>query len=403
MFFKTFLLQLPYFILTFLITMPDIRILADNAGGFRQDNILIEFLSHTNPNFKAFPEIFLENYDVVVKGQRFDNMWVDSNNKRVVKTGAFNILNEKIFEIVKAQSENKGETNGTKVIRDMKTLLKNAKLLRKRESDDRFIIICDTVDLADFFLKCQYDACIADMDITRENQCLILYKRTSGMYPTKENINCKNWDEIQFTIPTAVASSATADVVTNTANIAASMGKMAQDARTNLSAKSKRRNVLNYRVLPQEVQDQVADRLRNVPICFSDIFNPDYSRRVYNNEFTEDVSNGVGVTGVRRDMLHIEFPDRQWSGSDGKLTELWHHHIPVGGYVVLYINVMSSDDDKLFRKCINKVEKWNVHSNYFFYQDLYDKGTSLGIWLLPWTHFKRGVRDPRGFATGDAC
>ena len=82
-------------------------------------------------------------------------MWVDSKNKRVVKADAFDVLNEKIFEIVKAQSKNKDVAARAVVVRDMKELLRNGKLLRKRDSDNRLVVIRDTIDLADFFLKCQ--------------------------------------------------------------------------------------------------------------------------------------------------------------------------------------------------------------------------------------------------------
>ena len=35
------------------------------------------------------------------------------------------------------------------------------------------------------------------------------------------------------------------------------------------------------------------------------------------------------------------------------------------------------------------------------YNELCKKGATLGVWLLPWPHFRRGVNDPRGFITGD--
>lgn len=35
------------------------------------------------------------------------------------------------------------------------------------------------------------------------------------------------------------------------------------------------------------------------------------------------------------------------------------------------------------------------------YNKLCKKGKALGIWLLPWPHFRQGVTDPRGFITGD--
>ena len=76
------------------------------------------------------------------------------------------------------------------------------------------------------------------------------------MYPVKENNNCKNWDEIGSTIPAVIVTSATADVVTITANTTASMGEIAQDEKVNKSAKTQRRDVINYLALLKEVQDQ---------------------------------------------------------------------------------------------------------------------------------------------------
>ena len=35
------------------------------------------------------------------------------------------------------------------------------------------------------------------------------------------------------------------------------------------------------------------------------------------------------------------------------------------------------------------------------YNKLCEKGAALGVWLLPWPHFQRGCKDPRGFITGD--
>ena len=36
------------------------------------------------------------------------------------------------------------------------------------------------------FTKCQDDANIADMEITRENKYFVLYKKTNGMFPAVE-------------------------------------------------------------------------------------------------------------------------------------------------------------------------------------------------------------------------
>ena len=38
---------------------------------------------------------------------------------------------------------------------------------------------------------------------------------------------------------------------------------------------------------------------------------------MYKNKHTEDTSNGIGVTGVQRDIIFIEFLDCLWSGLNG--------------------------------------------------------------------------------------
>ena len=122
---------------------------------------------------------------------------------------------------------------------------------------------------------------------------------------------------------------------------------------------------------------------------------------MYNKEYTADMGNGIGIPDAQRDMFVIKFSEYQWSGSNGKLTEMWHHHIAFGGYVTSHIDSMSSADDNLSKKCITKVEEWNAHSIYFFYEEVCNKSAALGIRLLPRPHFKRGITDPRSFITGD--
>lgn len=47
------------------------------------------------------------------------------------------------------------------------------------------------------------------------------------MYPVRENINFKIWDEISSKVPAATISSGTGDVITNIANMAISIGEIA--------------------------------------------------------------------------------------------------------------------------------------------------------------------------------
>ena len=167
MFFKLLLLQLLYFILTFLIIVSYVRVLAKNSGTLCQDLILENFSPHTNANYTEFWDTLQESYNIVVEKDKFDDMWVDRNNKRVLKPNAFNICDNKIFEILKDQSENKDAPLALTVVWDIKKLLMDEKLLRKRASDDRLVVICNTDDLADFFARCKDDDCISDMSITR--------------------------------------------------------------------------------------------------------------------------------------------------------------------------------------------------------------------------------------------
>ena len=97
----------------------------------------------------------------------------------------------------------------------------------------------------------------------------------------------------------------------------------------------------------------------------------------------------------------MEFPDKQWSGTGGVHFGCFFHHISVGKYVTSHIDSLTSDDEENFRKCITKVTEWNASRVYFFYDELYDKATSIGIWLLPWPHFRRGITNRRGFLNGD--
>ena len=90
-------------------------------------------------------------------------------------------------------------------------------------------------------------------------------------------------------------------------------------------------------------------------------------------------------------MSYMEFPDKLWSGTGGVQSGCFFHHISVGGYVTSHINSLTSDGEDSFRKCITKVTEWNASSIYFFYDELYNEATSIGIWLLPWLHFKLGV------------
>ena len=64
--FKTLLLQLPFLILTFIITMSEARDLEDSAGAFRQNRILVEFLPHTNSDYSDFSKTLQEANDIVV-------------------------------------------------------------------------------------------------------------------------------------------------------------------------------------------------------------------------------------------------------------------------------------------------------------------------------------------------
>ena len=57
------------------------------------------------------------------------------------------------------------------------------------KSCDANVKILGTQDLAFFFKKCQDDAFIHDLDITRDNKYFVVYKKTNGMFPAQEDIN----------------------------------------------------------------------------------------------------------------------------------------------------------------------------------------------------------------------
>ena len=163
--------------------MSTVRVIDDDHAAFLQDRILIEFLPHTNTEYKDFANTLREAFDIEIEPSKFDTLWVNVSNKRVSKANALKLLEDLIFEAIHEKSENKEEDTTTEVCRSMKVMLREAKLLRKSKDTSRNIVNRDTDGLATFFRRCQDDACIADMDITRENRFLILYKRISQFYP----------------------------------------------------------------------------------------------------------------------------------------------------------------------------------------------------------------------------
>ena len=153
MFFKMLLLQLLSSNLILLLTMvdSDVTVLTNNTSALRQDRVLVKFSDHTYSNFTLFVETFQEFYDIVIKIADLDALWVDHNDKRNSKPDAFNTLNDKSFENVKKQFENKYNGMSTLVVRNIKKLLQDAKLLCRREDSGRIVIICDANNLASFF------------------------------------------------------------------------------------------------------------------------------------------------------------------------------------------------------------------------------------------------------------
>ena len=199
-----------------------------SAGGLKQDRILVEFADHSNPKFKHFSETLQSAYDICIEKADFDALWVNPDGKRNLLHNALALLEEKIAAVVKKQSVNKDSENSTNVGRNILTLLRVGKLYRKRKDNGSLVLVRDTNDLATFFTKCQDDASIADMDITRENRYLLLYKKTNGMFPLKEDINCKDWDEIGKKAPDSTPSDATA-IVTETARMAVGVADLTKE------------------------------------------------------------------------------------------------------------------------------------------------------------------------------
>lgn len=121
--------------------MSDVRVIDDNAAAFRQDRILIEFLPHTNSEYNDFANTLREAFDVVIKPSKFNDLWVDSSNKQVLKSNALALLEETIFEVIHEQSDNKEKATTTEVCRRMKDVLRDAKLSCKRKDNGRLILI----------------------------------------------------------------------------------------------------------------------------------------------------------------------------------------------------------------------------------------------------------------------
>ena len=103
------------------------------------------------------------------------------------------------------------------------------------------------------------------MDITRENRYFLLYKKTNGMFPVKDDINCKDWDEIDKK-PYLSASDSASAIVSETAKMAVGVAEMTKEMRSRENAKVQRRDVINYNALPNEVKKQYLDRQRRIPI-----------------------------------------------------------------------------------------------------------------------------------------
>ena len=232
---------------------------------------------------------------------------MDEDNKRSLKHNASSLLEDKIKGVVKGQSANSTADGGTNVIRNMGERLRDGKLWRKRADNGILVKVRDTWDLASFFTKCQDNANIADMEITCENRYFVLYKKTNGMFPAVEDTNCKNWDEID-TKPFTSAPSGAVDIVTATGKMAVGVAEMTKELQSKESAKVQRRDVINHNALPNEVKQQYLKRLAGIPIQRSDIFTGNnYRRKMYKNDYTADLTNGIGIKGVERDMLFIEF------------------------------------------------------------------------------------------------
>ena len=53
--------------------------------------------------------------------------------------------------------------------------------------------------------------------------------------------------------------------------------------------------------------------------------------------------------------------------------------------------MMTKEDEESFKKCITKVTEWSAPAIYFFYEELHERAAAVGIWVLPWPHFRRGI------------
>ena len=76
-----------------------------------------------------------------------------------------------------------------------------------------------------YIKKVQNDANIPDLETSRENIWVVLYKQTSRMFPARSGISCKDWSEILASAPIAVPTGTNA-VVINTGNMVTSVAEL---------------------------------------------------------------------------------------------------------------------------------------------------------------------------------
>ena len=101
----------------------------------------------------------------------------------------------------------------------MDTALEKEKLWKYRKDNKTYALICNTRDLALLIKKSHNDNYITDMELTRDNTYIALYKKTNFMFPLNGDINCLNWDQILPEAPPPVPNAANA-LITDTTQMA---------------------------------------------------------------------------------------------------------------------------------------------------------------------------------------
>ena len=74
----------------------------------------------------------------------------------------------------------------------MNEALKRGKIWRLQKNNGKYELIRNTSDLGAYIKKVQNDAYVLDMETSRENTYVVLYKQTSRMFAARSGISYKD-------------------------------------------------------------------------------------------------------------------------------------------------------------------------------------------------------------------